>query len=223
MKKIYSILHNNLVDKLIIKKRQEMCDIINLDLKNHNIIDALDIGTTNDMGNKSSNYLIKNLKNIKIYKSLSDQKINDSFFVSCLQKSITADFSIEEIQDMKSDLVISSATIEHVGSIENQIRMLRNMKLLSKKFFVITTPSRFHPIDFHTKIPFIHWFPKKIHRRLLKILGLNFFSYEENLNLLSKKDLINILMKCEISNYKIFSTSLLGFKSNFIIIGTVKD
>ena len=40
---------------------------------------------------------------------------------------------------MRSDLVISNATIEHVGSFENQLKMVKNIILLSKKYFVITT------------------------------------------------------------------------------------
>ena len=51
----------------------------------------------------------------------------------------------------------------------------------------ITTPNRFYPIDFHTKIPVIHWLPKNIHRLILKTLGLHFYANEENLNLLDKK------------------------------------
>ena len=34
---------------------------------------------------------------------------------------------------MSSDLVISSATIEHVGSYENQIKMLKNIIKLTNK------------------------------------------------------------------------------------------
>ena len=192
MNKIYSTNHYTFIDKIIIKKRQEMCDIINKALSESIIQDALDIGSTNDLDNKSSNYLIKNLKNIKIYKSISNQEISDNFFSKFLKKSITEIFSYDEIQSMKSDLVISNATIEHVGSFELQKKMIENILLLTKKYFVITTPNRYHPLDFHTKLPILHWFLKKIHRKLLKLFRLEFFSKEENLNLLSKKDLIKV-------------------------------
>tara|TARA_B110000238_G_C15792151_1_gene296416 strand:+ start:183 stop:554 length:372 start_codon:yes stop_codon:yes gene_type:complete len=122
---------------------------------------------------------------------------------------------------MKSDLVVSNATIEHVGNFENQKKMIQNILLLTKKYFIITTPNRYHPIDFHTKLPFIHWMPKNIHRKILKILKLEFFSKEENLNLLSKNELKILLKTCGVNNFKIFDISLLGFKSNFIIIGKI--
>ena len=120
MSKIYAVNHYTFIDKIVIKKRQEMCDIINEELSDYTIQDALDIGSTNDLDNKSSNYLIRNLKNIKIYKSISDQVISNNFFSKCLTKSITENFSYDEIQSMKSDVVISNATIEHVGGFEQQ-------------------------------------------------------------------------------------------------------
>ena len=156
MNKIYAINHYAFIDRVVVKKRQEMCDIINKELSDTIIEDALDIGSTNDLDNESSNYLIKNLTNIKIYKSISDQEINNSFFSKTLKKSITDIILDNEVKSMKSDLVVSNATIEHVGSFENQKKMIQNIMLLSKKYFVITTPNRYHLIDFHTKLPNLH-------------------------------------------------------------------
>ena len=221
MNKIYAINHYSFIDRIVIKKRKEMCNIINRELFDNIFFDALDIGSTNDVENDSSNFLIKNLKNIKFYKSISDQKISNKFFFKTLRKSITDTFSKNQIESMKSDLVISNATIEHVGNLNNQKKMIQNILLLTKKYFIITTPNRFHPIDFHTKLPFLHWLPKNFHRKILKILKLDFFSKEENLNLLGKKDLKNLLIVSGANNFKIFYISFLGFKSNYIVIGKI--
>ena len=91
---------------------------------------------------ESSNLLIKNLKNIKFYKSISNQKINSDLFSKIL-KIDNVEPAETEVEDFKSDLVISNATIEHVGSLENQIKMCDNIIKLSKKYFVICTPNRF--------------------------------------------------------------------------------
>ena len=221
MNSIFATNHFKFIDKVVLNKRKEMANIINSQLKDIEIIDALDIGSTDDQDFKSSNFLIKNINNIRQYKSISDQIIKDKFFTNSLLKSITDDFSSEEIGKFKSDLVISNATIEHVGSFENQIKMISNIKKLSKKFFILTTPNRFHPIDFHTKLPLIHWLPKKLHRKLLNMLNLNFFAKEDNLNLMSKNDLKIALEKLNIKDYKILYVRLLGFKSNFLVIGKV--
>ncbi|MAJ23484.1 MAG: hypothetical protein CMI75_06850 [Candidatus Pelagibacter sp.] len=198
-----------------------MLNIINKYIENLSLSDALDIGTTNDQDNKSSNFLIRNIKNIRLFKSISNQKINLGFFSKILTKSITNNFSEIEIKNFKSDLVLSNATLEHVGNSNNQMKMIKNVIDLTKKIFIISTPNRFHPIDFHTKIPFIHWLPKKIHRFLLNLIGLKYFSKEENLNLCSKKDLINMLKNYKNIKYKIFHINLFYIKSNFLIIGEI--
>ena len=217
--KIYSDLHSSFIDKITQNKRMEILKVISNYLKNDVLQDVLDIGTTQDIESSASNYIIKNLKGFKIYKSISDQEINTSFFAKKLKKSITVDFSKSELDEFKSDLVISNATIEHVGSFENQIKMCQNIIKLSKKYFIIIAPNRFHPIDFHTKIPFLHWLPKKIHRKFLSLLGFKLLSKEENLNLLSHNDLIFIMKKLNHSSFTIKSIKFFLFKSNLILIG----
>ena len=223
-KKIYaSSFHFKFIDNIVFNKRLEMANIINNFLKKYNIFDALDIGTTNDIDYKSSNILIKNIKNIKQYKSLSDQKITSDFFIKSFNKSITDDFSLKEIKIMSSDLVISNATIEHVGSKKKQIKMIKNIIKLTKKFFIITTPNKYYPIDYHTKIPFLFWFPKSF-LNIFKIFVKNNLLDEDNLNLISKKDIFEMLsiFNNKIS-YEIFSIKLLGIKSNYIIIGRINN
>ena len=92
--------------------------------------------------------------------------------------------------DNSFDIVHSNATIEHVGSFTNQSMFIQECIRISKKFVFIQTPNRYYPIDFHTAIPLIHWLPKKIHRKILSLIGLKFYSLEENLNLMSKKDIL---------------------------------
>jgi hypothetical protein len=211
------------MNRIILKKRKEMLSIINQFYEKDELYDALDIGTTNDMEYYHSNYLIKNLKNIKTYRSISNQNIDSNFFTKTLNKSILEKFSIDEINNYSSDLVLSNATIEHVGNSANQLQMISNIITLTKKKFILITPNRYHPIDFHTQIPFIHWLPKKIHRKILSLIGLKFYSLEENLNLLSTTDLINFLNNFDNIEYKIQYINFLGFKSNCIILGKVKN
>ena len=102
--------------------------------------------------------------------------------------------------------------------------MVKNIINLTKKIFFITTPNRFYPIEFHTKLPLIHWLPKGIHRFILsKLLNHKFLAKEKNLNLLCYQS-INSMMsnfKRDI-HYKIIPIKLLGIVSNYIIIGKKK-
>ena len=215
---IYAINHYNFIDKIVLRKRLEISNIINNTIKDLQIHDALDIGTTSDDKNASSNIVIKNIKNIDKFKSISDQIVNSDFFHKSLNKSITAECSEKELYDFSSDLVVSNATIEHVGNTLNQKKMLENIIKLTKKIFVITTPNKFYPIELHTKIPLIHWFPKSIYRKILKFLGLSFYADEKNLNLLSVNELKKMLDNHKII-YEIKFIKLFFFKSNIIIIG----
>ena len=219
---IYLAGHNTFFDKIIERKRLQILNIIKDLIKNIKIKDALDIGTTGDEENKSSNLIIKNLENVEIFKSISNQRIKIGFFNKTKQKSITENFSDDEINEFKSDLVLSSAVIEHVGSQSNQEKMIDNIFKLTKKLFIITTPNRSYPVDFHTKIPFLHWLPKKVHRKILRFFGMSFFSKEENLNLLSRNDVHGYLRKYPL-DYKIIDLKFLGLSSNFIIIGKIKN
>jgi hypothetical protein len=210
--------HTKFIDNIIHKKRLEIISIIKEKLINGNFKDILDIGTTSD-NSESSNLIVKNLKNFEIFKSISDQKITSNFFSKKLQKSITQDFTLNEFDTYKSDVVISNATIEHVGSDQKQLKMLENIIKLTKKMFIVVTPDRSHPIEFHSKIPFIHWLPKKIHRKILSMIGLSYLSKEENLNLLKTSNLIDLMKNFNNTEYEIRYVKFLMIKSNIILIG----
>ncbi len=218
--KIYTNI-STFLDKIVVRKRTQMIKKIlsNLDIENINSV--LDIGTTEDEAHESSNFIIFNLGNFKSYKSISDQMIKSSFFDKILNKSIIEDFTNSEINQYKSDLIISNATIEHVGSFENQTKMIENIIKLSNKYFILITPNRCHPFEFHTKLPIIHWLPKYIHRFLLSRLGFKFLSKEKNLNLLTKGNIKQMLQILNFKNYKIFSIKFLFFNSNIILIGSI--
>lgn len=222
-KKLYIQFETNFFDKIINQKRIEMINLIYKKIKVLNIRHLLDIGTTEDSSAKSSNIFCKMLNKIPIHKSISNQKITNKRFMKCLKKSITSNFSQKNIQDFKCDLVISSATIEHVGNFQNQVSKIKNMISLSNQYVVISTPNRFYPIELHTKLPLIHWLPKKIFRRILLFFNMKYFADEKNLNLLSKSELIEILNTFSKKiDYKIYNISFLGFISNFLVICKIK-
>ena len=166
-KNTYVQFENSFFEKIINRKRMEMFKLVSRKIDISKINDLLDIGTTNDSKLSSSNFFCRMFDKISNHKSISNQKINNSRFKRCLRKSITSNFSKKEINNLKSDLVISSAVIEHVGNFNNQTNKVRNMIKLSKKYIIITTPNRFFPVEVHTKLPLIHWLPKKIFRKIL--------------------------------------------------------
>jgi len=216
--KIYSAFHLSFIEKIILKKRLEMKNKIEENINFNNIDSICDVGTTEDTSNKSSNFLIKSFTNIKIKNSITDQLIKDEFFNNKIQASITSDLHPNQINQLKSDISFSSATIEHVGCRNNQKKMVENMINLSKRYIIITTPNKFHPIEFHTKLPFFHFLPKVIYKILLKLIGYSYFSKIENLNLLSIHDFSKILNTFSNIKFKIIKIKLFGFTSNLVAI-----
>ena len=180
----------------------------------------LDIGTTPSF-DIEQNMILEKTKNNKNITCLSDQDC------SILEKKypnirdfIIGDGTNTDFKDMSFDIVHSNATLEHVGSYNNQIAFVKEALRISKNHVFIQTPNRFYPIDFHTNLPLIHWLPKKIHRKILKFIGLNFYSMEENLNLLSESNLIDICKKLDIKKFKIIKHKLLFMTSNLILVIT---
>ncbi len=118
--------------------------------------------------------------------------------------------------------VISSAVIEHVGSRESQLEYLTTLLELSPGV-LLTTPNRNHWMEFHTKLPFLHWLPRNYHRVLLSKLGMEFWSREENLHLLSRHDLVDLI---ELSRRKTklklqedwYQPRLMGIVSNLVVL-----
>lgn len=109
------------------------------------------------------------------------------------------------------DLVVSFAVIEHVGSRSEQKALVDELCRVGK-FVCITTPNRGYPLEFHTMMPLIHWLPPQLFRRLLRLLGKNFFAEEANLNLLDETSLRSLLPKGATVTWRRYR--LLGMVSN---------
>lgn len=122
------------------------------------------------------------------------------------------------------DYIISSAVIEHVGSQSAQIEYINNLLQIHPKL-LITTPNRYHWLEFHTKIPLLHWLPRSWHRAFLRFIGLKFWASEQNLRLLSRKDFTRIIKKAaHISGLNIhlwwYQPKFLGMVSNLCVLIT---
>ena len=177
----------------------------------------LDVGTTPSFDDHE-NYLINKFpykKNITCLSNFDCSILKKKFpQVEC----VVGDGCGMAIENNFFEIVHSNATIEHVGSYKNQVNFIRECVRVSKEYTFITTPNRFFPMDFHSKIPLINLLPKNIFRKILKLFGDNFFSKEENLNLLSKNEIKIMLSELEIKNFKIIENRFLGLVSNFLLV-----
>jgi ubiquinone/menaquinone biosynthesis C-methylase UbiE len=205
------------INSIIKKKRIEINRIIEEEIDYEKSKNLLDVGTTSSL-EKHENQIIKYFYNKIDISCLSNLSLEEL-------KSIYSKISVHKGDGRKMsfvtnnfDIVTSSATIEHVGNFNNQLKFISECLRVSKHKLFITTPNRYFPIEMHTKIPLIHFFPKKIHRKILNLIGEKYLSLEENLNLLSKNDLFRICKILSIKNFEIKEIKLFGFVSNYILI-----
>jgi hypothetical protein len=121
------------------------------------------------------------------------------------------------------DWVCSSAVLEHVGSAEHQSEHLRECGRIASGFF-LTTPAREHWLEFHTKLPLLHWLPRAQHRRVLRWLGQANWSREDWLRLVSADELMSLAGAALGTSHDLtlHKVRALGATSNLALIGRRK-
>ena len=187
---------------------------------------VLDIGVTSDQSYSSSNY----------FEALYPHKhritaagIDDAKFLEQTYPGIKFEFAdILNLPylDHSFDIVHSSAVWEHVGSLGNQAKMLAECLRVARRAVFLTTPNRWHPVEFHTQLPLLHWFPKPIFRGILRLLGKDELADEANLNLLTPRE-VRDLAACHDAQWNLRITNvyfpvILGWPSNIIVMAERK-
>ena len=178
----------------------------------------LDVGVTSDQGYEHSNYFEAWYP---FKEKITAVGLDDARFLEDLypgMKFVRADGGCLPFGNGDFDFVHSSAVLEHVGGEDQQTQFLKELWRVARKGIFVTTPNRWFPVEFHTVLPFIHWLPVSIYRRLLFALGHGFFADERNLNLLSRRSLANAARQAGVSNFRVLSASLLGWPTNLLLI-----
>jgi hypothetical protein len=186
----------------------------------------LDVGATPDLERLDSNCMIpwfdESGMRVALYSPEDIQHLKDVFKsvtiipASGFGKPIPAD-------DRSYDWVSSAAVLEHVGSRDKQRDFIRDSARVGNGLF-ITTPNRLHWLEFHTKLPLIHWLPANLHRKLLRRLGLELWAKEEHLNLLTRRELMAMASATlgDDFNWCVKTVWALGMPSNLILLARRK-
>jgi SAM-dependent methyltransferase len=90
--------------------------------------------------------------------------------------------------DGEFDIVFSNAVIEHVGGRERQRRFVSEALRVGRRVFV-TTPNRRFPVEVHTRLPLVHWFPDEISHRAYRAAGKEFAT---GVHLLTRRSLASL-------------------------------
>lgn len=119
--------------------------------------------------------------------------------------------------DAEFDVVHASAVLEHVGSRERQRTFIAELVRVARRMVFLTTPNRWFPIEFHTALPLVHWLPAGMFRRVLRALGHDVLSREENLNLLGARDVRDLCSDVSVYSVDISCIKLVGWPSNLLL------
>ena len=185
--------------------------------------EMLDLGATSDRTYSSSNYF-------EMLYPHKDRIVaagtDDASFLEQQYPGVKFQFANAvalPFGDKSFDYVHSSAVLEHVGSIENQARMVAECARVARKGIWLTTPNRWFPVEFHTLIPFAHWLPKRVFRSILSAFGQPELALEENLNLMDTNTLQSISRAHRRHNsdwsLQVSHTRLFGWPSNLVLSG----
>jgi hypothetical protein len=176
----------------------------------------LDVGVTSDRVHEFSNYL----EAWYPHKSkITAVGIDDAKFIEELYPGVVflqADGRQLPFDDDTFDVVHSSAVLEHVGSRENQMRFIKELTRVARRAVFITTPNRWFLVEVHTVLPLVHWLPPPWFRAILRQLGHELLSHEENLNLLTSGDLRAICREIGV-RHRVSSARLCGMASNLLL------
>jgi ubiquinone/menaquinone biosynthesis C-methylase UbiE len=121
--------------------------------------------------------------------------------------------------DRAFDHVHASAVLEHVGRRSNQGEFLSELWRVCRKTVYITTPNRWFPVELHTLVPVLHWLPPVYFSQCLRLMGKGFFAQEENLNLLSRRNLLTLCTQAGWEKIQVTPVRLAGWTSNWIVTG----
>jgi ubiquinone/menaquinone biosynthesis C-methylase UbiE len=177
----------------------------------------MDIGATSDQTYEASNYL-------EAWYPFKDKVmavgIDDASFLETRypgMKFTQANGLDLPFADDSFDVVHSSAVLEHVGNVTNQRRFIEEMVRVARRAVFFTTPNRWFPVEFHSVLPLVHWLPKPTFRRLLSGTRYDFFAKEENLNLVSARDLRQLCEGLPVKSAHVSGQRLWGFTSNLLV------
>lgn len=83
--------------------------------------------------------------------------------------------AMREFRDGEFDLVFSNSVIEHVGTLDDQLRMADEVRRVGKRYFV-QTPNRYFPIEPHFLLPYFQFYPRTLQVELTRHFALGWYA-----------------------------------------------
>jgi SAM-dependent methyltransferase len=176
----------------------------------------LDVGPAEEEYSKTDNLIEKIYPYPENLSALGIDKFNEFCKRYPKVKVFNYDGKRFPFGDDSFDICWSNAVIEHVGDYDRQVLFLEEIRRVAKRAF-ITTPNRYFPIEVHTRIPLLHFFPKRIFDRFLRLVGKE-WAAGGYMFVRSYSEIRNLLKDSGNKNYFIKRNRFLFFTLDFIIV-----
>jgi hypothetical protein len=184
---------------------------------------VLDVGSTPDRERRDSNCMIPWFHaagaRVSLYSPEDIAGLTDVF--PYVQIVPSAGFGAPiPAAERAFDWTVSSAVLEHVGGTDAQVAFVADCARVADGIF-LTTPNRWHWLEFHTKLPLLHWLPRPMHRRALRGLGHELWSRESHLRLIGEGELRAVARAAlgDRFDYDVKMVWTLGMPSNLVLLG----
>jgi ubiquinone/menaquinone biosynthesis C-methylase UbiE len=207
------------IDGLLVRVREEVFQVFMTALQPHPGDSILDVGASAD-DHDSSNHFEKRYPHISRVCALGIDHLPTLIRQFPGLAVVQADARALPFAGRSFDFVYSHAVIEHVGSRQQQAMFLEEALRVARKGVLLTTPNRWHPIEFHTGLPFLHYLPSAVCRRIYRVLGKAMYASEETLNLLTSREMRQLLNCLRLPGVKstVHRVRWLGTISNLILV-----
>lgn len=121
--------------------------------------------------------------------------------------------------DGEFEWVYSNAVIEHVGDRAAQVAFLNEMLRVAKNVF-FTTPNKWFPLESHTNVVMLHYFPDLFYRWCEK---RDLYWTPETLNLLGAGGLRQVLARSTARKSQVIHNRLAGATMTFSVVCTAQS
>jgi len=116
--------------------------------------------------------------------------------------------------DGEFEWVYSNAVIEHVGDRDAQVAFVNEMLRVAKNVF-FTTPNKWFPLESHTNVLLLHYFPSIFYRWCEK---RHHYWTRETLNLLGADDLRKVLSYSAARKSQVIHNRFAGVTMTFSVV-----
>ena len=133
---------------------------------------------------------------------------------------LEADLRWIPLPDNHFDIGICNAVVEHAGTYDQQVALVREVCRVSKKV-MFTTPNKDFPVEVHTFVPLAHWLPDQQFRAVLRWLGHHDLARVEQLNPLDVRTFLSLFPPDR--DTRLMSNGLPFLTTNLISVSTARD